>query len=580
MAATRCPMCRVAHTPPRLHPPPARAARGPGPARPRAPSRAAPARGPPARARGVGGRRGDEPPGRRGDRARVPHPQDRGRAAARCWSRGIRTAGRRAAATGAPRCGEALATYTALRRSNLAYVGRLGAAARRQHGRHPEYGRLTMPQLLDHWAEHDLIHLEQIRPRTAASRPARERDAAVAPAQSPGRSHPRRPPRRRRAPRPRGARRGVRGSARARRGRAAARRVPGRALRSRRRTAGASSRATGQHAARLRASARPAPRAPSRTGRSPPRIRRSRPWPRRRPPTLFAAGLYFEVHEVLEPLLDARGGRGRARRSRASSRSRWATSTWPTATSSGARALLHDGAAKLLGQRLAGRDLDAFAPRWPVPRARSGRSARRRRARFDWSRVPRFPGGGLSRDGPAAPGRRRGGGGAKRRKLLPPGRLLEAWPDLYVAGQAWVGDEARALLDGAGEPAAGGALGRRRRGAHLLRPAASGHGVAAARGVAAGAGAVGPRHRGGVDHLRPVRAAHRLRADRSRRSHLLPAAARRAAPRTSGGSSGREPRRASTWPSTTAATPRGATGRRALPAETFEDLLARHAQRS
>ena len=42
---------------------------------------------------------------------------------------------------------------------------------------------------------------------------------------------------------------------------------------------------------------------------------------------------------------------------------------------------------------------------------------------------------------------------AKRRKLLPPGRLLEAWPDLYTAGQAWVGDEARALLE-----AAGGAL--------------------------------------------------------------------------------------------------------------------------
>ena len=39
---------------------------------------------------------------------------------------------------------------------------------------------------------------------------------------------------------------------------------------------------------------------------------------------------------------------------------------------------------------------------------------------------------------------------AGRRKLVPPGRLIEAWPDLYVAGQAWVGDETRALLDGAG----------------------------------------------------------------------------------------------------------------------------------
>ena len=41
---------------------------------------------------------------------------------------------------------------------------------------------------------------------------------------------------------------------------------------------------------------------------------------------------------------------------------------------------------------------------------------------------------------------------ARRRKLLPPGRLLEAWPDLYVSGQAWIGDDARALLDEAGSP--------------------------------------------------------------------------------------------------------------------------------
>ena len=59
--------------------------------------------------------------------------------------------------------GEALATYAALRRSNLAYVGRLRAAQKAQHGRHPEYGRLTIPQLLDHWAEHDVNHLAQIR---------------------------------------------------------------------------------------------------------------------------------------------------------------------------------------------------------------------------------------------------------------------------------------------------------------------------------------------------------------------------------------------------------------------------------
>ena len=41
---------------------------------------------------------------------------------------------------------------------------------------------------------------------------------------------------------------------------------------------------------------------------------------------------------------------------------------------------------------------------------------------------------------------------AKRRARLPRGRLLEAWPDLYTAGQAWVGDEARALLETVGGP--------------------------------------------------------------------------------------------------------------------------------
>ena len=43
---------------------------------------------------------------------------------------------------------EALATFAALRRANLAYLGRLSSTQRRQHGRHPEYGRLTIPQML------------------------------------------------------------------------------------------------------------------------------------------------------------------------------------------------------------------------------------------------------------------------------------------------------------------------------------------------------------------------------------------------------------------------------------------------
>lgn len=69
---------------------------------------------------------------------------------------------------------EALATFAALRRANLAYLGRLSPTQRRHHGRHPEYGRLTIPQMLAHWAEHDLNHLEQIR---AAHRRLRGRRA-------------------------------------------------------------------------------------------------------------------------------------------------------------------------------------------------------------------------------------------------------------------------------------------------------------------------------------------------------------------------------------------------------------------
>jgi uncharacterized damage-inducible protein DinB len=57
---------------------------------------------------------------------------------------------------------EALRTFTELRRSNLAYLGRLRPAQRWLRGRHPEYGNLSIAQILDHWAEHDLNHLEQI----------------------------------------------------------------------------------------------------------------------------------------------------------------------------------------------------------------------------------------------------------------------------------------------------------------------------------------------------------------------------------------------------------------------------------
>ena len=57
----------------------------------------------------------------------------------------------------------ALATFSALRADTLGLVRRLAPAQRRASGRHPAYGRLRISQLLDHGAEHDLVHLEQIQ---------------------------------------------------------------------------------------------------------------------------------------------------------------------------------------------------------------------------------------------------------------------------------------------------------------------------------------------------------------------------------------------------------------------------------
>ncbi len=58
---------------------------------------------------------------------------------------------------------EALKLFAGLRESNLAHVRRLRRAQLKQHGKHPEYGRITMSELIEHWAEHDLNHLEQAR---------------------------------------------------------------------------------------------------------------------------------------------------------------------------------------------------------------------------------------------------------------------------------------------------------------------------------------------------------------------------------------------------------------------------------
>lgn len=41
---------------------------------------------------------------------------------------------------------------------------------------------------------------------------------------------------------------------------------------------------------------------------------------------------------------------------------------------------------------------------------------------------------------------------ARRRKLVPSGRLVEAWPDLHAAGQFWLGEASKELLDSVGPP--------------------------------------------------------------------------------------------------------------------------------
>jgi hypothetical protein len=106
--------------------------------------------------------------------------------------------------------------------------------------------------------------------------------------------------------------------------------------------------------------------------------------------TLFQAGLYFEVHELLEPYWIRADG---AARPALQGLIQVAVGFQHLANGNvhGARVLLREGAVKLAGGQLAGRDLDPFA------RAVS-RCARLIEAlgakvghRFDWSAVPNFP---------------------------------------------------------------------------------------------------------------------------------------------------------------------------------------------
>src|SRR5262249_11538629 len=56
-----------------------------------------------------------------------------------------------------------LEAYAALRAANVEQVRRLAPRQRAAAGRHPEYGRLRVTEILAHWADNDPNHLEQIR---------------------------------------------------------------------------------------------------------------------------------------------------------------------------------------------------------------------------------------------------------------------------------------------------------------------------------------------------------------------------------------------------------------------------------
>ena len=107
---------------------------------------------------------------------------------------------------------------------------------------------------------------------------------------------------------------------------------------------------------------------------------------------LYEAGLYFETHEVLEPLWMRALG---AEREALQGLIQVAVGFQHLANGNleGARALLRDGATKLAGHRLDGRDTSAFAAEvarcWGEIIALGADAP----ARFDWSRVPRFPAG-------------------------------------------------------------------------------------------------------------------------------------------------------------------------------------------
>ena len=107
---------------------------------------------------------------------------------------------------------------------------------------------------------------------------------------------------------------------------------------------------------------------------------------------LFDGGLYFEVHELLEPYWLRAAGRERETL-QGLIQVAVGFHHLGNGNSAGARALLHDGAAKLLGRHIGGVAVDAFARAVVSTLHDVIRLGVEAPTRFLWSSVPRFPSG-------------------------------------------------------------------------------------------------------------------------------------------------------------------------------------------
>jgi DUF309 family protein family protein len=105
---------------------------------------------------------------------------------------------------------------------------------------------------------------------------------------------------------------------------------------------------------------------------------------------LFDAGLYFEVHELLEPYWMRERGE---ERDALQGLIQIAVGFQHLANGNivGARALLGDGCGRIRGRRFDARELDEFAHATERCRAQLGEAGETPRAPFDWRTVPRFP---------------------------------------------------------------------------------------------------------------------------------------------------------------------------------------------